>query len=132
MPLGFKSDQAPSVSDDGYIMPGGTNDKDPRANFISILQDFGVGARWILKDSKYVPASSSAAGSPHRFALIGRDPVNRQLSVIVAAPGGIVSATPLGGSFMPSAVKAATLRDDGWLFFQTVGMDSVRAFAPSP
>ena len=134
--LGFNSDTPPTVTRDGYIMPGGTAAFDPAHSLVALVQDKGDHAEWVNwppgQTPAYVPMSYSTAGANNRFVLIAADPDTQELQLLVVDPDGIVSATPWGAGDVPTDLKGITLREDGWVFVQTSGTIAVKAFAPAP
>jgi hypothetical protein len=131
-PLGFRSDTPPVVNANGYIMPGGSVDRDAAYNFIALVKDLGARANWAVQDSDYVPKSFAAAGAGNRFVLAAREGSSGSVKLLVVQPSGVLSASPWGAGTVPGTIKGLTLRNDGWVFLQTSGTLSVKAFAPAP
>jgi hypothetical protein len=130
-PLGFVSDQPPAASPGGYLLPGGTFDQDARHDFVGLIRDRGASAEWLFKDTNYAPRSFGAAGDRNRFVLAARDKAADALVLLVLGPDGVVSSTPWGTGLTPSTLKGVTLRDDGWVFVQTLGKAAVKVFKPA-
>jgi outer membrane protein assembly factor BamB len=131
-PLGFTSNSPPVVTANGFIMPGGTVDRDPLHNFVGLVQDQGNSAAWVVQNTSYSPKSFAAAGVNDRFVLMGIDNSTLELKLLVVDPTGVLSASSWGTGDLPTSIQGVSLRDDGWVFVQTSGTVAVKAFAPAP
>jgi hypothetical protein len=94
-PVGYVANASPNVSDNGYIVAGGTQTDPVNNNFIGVIRDFGGGADWVFKDYTHRAASAAAFGRNDRLAVMARDVVTDALALLIIDPNvGIVSTTP--------------------------------------
>jgi hypothetical protein len=94
------------------------------------MREAGPSAQWRLRNSAYAPRCFAAAAAD-RFALVAQDHSSGKLNLLVVAPTGLASATPIDGGIVPAALRGVTLRDDGRLYVQT-SAQGVLAFQPAP
>lgn len=129
--LGISVAGTPSVTDFGYILPGGTVTDSSTANYIGILQDNGASAAWAFQTTDYAPESIAASGLGNRFALMARRASDNALVLLVVSPiFGVISQTQVTIGPLPVRMTGVVLAQNGWIYVGTSGSSAYRAFSP--
>jgi hypothetical protein len=131
--IGFTPNASPNVSDNGFIVPGGTQTDPDSLNFVGVIQDLGDQATYVLQDFDYRANSAAAFGADDRFVVFARDTVDEAMFLLVVDPlVGIVSTAPWIDGPDPLRLTGIAVREDGFLVVNTWGETGYKAYRPVP
>jgi outer membrane protein assembly factor BamB len=129
-PVAATTDAPPVLSGNLLLLPGTASDG---ADAVSIVEDLGGGVVNRFTSVDYLPRSLPAAGPDGRFIVVVESVATGDLALaVVDATAGIVSLTPWTGGTPPNTLRSLVVRQDGTVFVQGWGLNSVFAFTPDP
>lgn len=127
--VGFTASNSATVSEGGYIIPGGGYTDENHK--IVIVKDMQGSADIVFQDEQYTPASSVAAGLNDRFVMFGLHKQTKRLYLLVLDPDiGIVAANPWPEINQPDYLIGLSLDLEGRVYVNAWGRSSLTVFKP--
>jgi hypothetical protein len=130
--LGYQTSGTPTVTENGYLVPGARFDTDAGVTAVGVIEDGGSAARWAFQSAAFRALSPAAAGRANRFVQMARRTSDGARVLLVLHPVyGILAETPWTAGPLPSRFTSVTLREDGHVYVGGSGTIAYKTFRPA-